>query len=366
MEIKKRTNWRNVLKIGGCFASWCIGSGFVTGAETRQYFCCYGIYGYIGMALAMLLHLYLITKYFSLGYERKYTDPLQVFDYYCGPKLGMLFRALGYGLLYAAPVVMISGFGATVSQYFDVPTPVGSIILAGICLIVILLGLKRLVEVTGACGPIIVGLALVTGIIYLAQHAKGLTEGIRIAPTLGMPRIAPHWLIGTLYYTTCTPMQAAPFFVAVAAGENNRNDLMKGGVVGVIMYLLGAATMTTANFSNIKVLSQFSVPNLEIANSISEALGFIFVIIIFLGIFSSTVPSMFTLIKSITKEERTPKYNWFAAVVVVASLLCSMLLPFDTWLGLVYGVYGVIGAVMVLLIVWKSYREKKAKQVDAA
>ena len=34
----------------------------------------------------MLLHLYLINKYFNLGYEKKYTDPLQVFDYYCGPK----------------------------------------------------------------------------------------------------------------------------------------------------------------------------------------------------------------------------------------------------------------------------------------
>lgn len=349
------------MRIGGCFASWCIGSGFVTGAETRQYFCCYGVYGYIGMGLAMLLHLYLINKYFDLGYKKRYTDPLQVFDYYCGRRLGKLFRALGYGLLYAAPVVMISGFGATVSQYFNVPPQVGSVILAGICLIVILLGLKRLVEVTGALGPIIVGLALVTGIIYLGRHIGGLAEGIRIAPTLGMPRIAPHWLIGTLYYTTCTPMQAAPFFVAVAANENNRNDLMKGGVLGVVMYLLGAATMTTANFSNIKLLSQYSVPNLEIANSISPTLGFIFVIVIFLGIFSSTVPSMFTLIKSIAKEERSYKYNWVAAVVVVSSLLCSMLLPFDTWLGLVYGIYGVIGAVMVLFIARKSYKERKKR-----
>lgn len=349
------------MRIGGCFASWCIGSGFVTGAETRQYFCCYGVYGYIGMGLAMLLHLYLINKYFDLGYKKRHTDPLQVFDYYCGRRLGKLFRALGYGLLYAAPVVMISGFGATVSQYFNVPPQVGSVILAGICLIVILLGLKRLVEVTGALGPIIVGLALVTGIIYLGRHIGGLAEGIRIAPTLGMPRIAPHWLIGTLYYTTCTPMQAAPFFVAVAANENNRNDLMKGGVLGVVMYLLGAATMTTANFSNIKLLSQYSVPNLEIANSISPTLGFIFVIVIFLGIFSSTVPSMFTLIKSIAKEERSYKYNWVAAVVVVSSLLCSMLLPFDTWLGLVYGIYGVIGAVMVLFIARKSYKERKKR-----
>ncbi len=366
MGLTGKTNWLNVLKIGGCFASWCIGSGFVTGAETRQYFCCYGVYGYIGMALAMLLHLYLINKYFNLGYEKKYTDPLQVFDYYCGPKIGKLFRILGYGLLYAAPVVMISGFGATVSQYFNVPTDVGSIILAGICLIVILLGLERLVEITGACGPIIVGLALVTGIVYLFRHAGGLAEGIRIAPSLGMPRIAPHWLIGTLYYTTCTPMQAAPFFVAVAANEDNRNDLMKGGVVGVIMYLLGAATMTTANFSNIKVLSRYSVPNLEIANSISSSLGLVFVIVIFLGIFSSAVPSMFTLIKSITKEERTLRYNWVASVVVVTSLMCSMMLPFDTWLGLVYGSYGVIGAVMVLFIARKSYREKKEQRSEAA
>lgn len=358
MEGTYKTNWKTVLTIGGCFASWCIGSGFVTGAETRQYFCCYGIYGYIGMALAMLLHLYLISKYFDLGYEKRFTNPMEVFDYYCGPTLGKIFQILGYGLLYSAPVVMISGFGATVSQYFNVPTQVGSVILGAVCLIVILLGLKKLVDICGSCGPVIVGIALLTGLYYLATHIDGLVEGIRIAPTLGMPRIAPHWLIGTLYYTTCTPMQAAPFFVTVATTVDNKRDLMKGGVAGTIMYLLGAATMTTANFSNIKVLSQFSVPNLEIANSISPILGFIFVIVIFLGIFSSTVPSMFTFIKSVAKEERSKKYNIVAITVVVVSVLCSMLLPFDVWLGLVYSVYGVVGAIMVLFIAWKSYRVK--------
>lgn len=364
MEIKQKTNWKTVLTIGGCFASWCIGSGFVTGAETRQYFCCYGIYGYIGMALAMLLHLYLISNYFDVGYEKRFQNPMQVFDYYCGPKLGKVFQALGYGLLYSAPVVMISGFGATVSQYFHVPTQVGSVILGVICLSVILLGLKKLVDVCGACGPIIVVIALGTGIYYLSTHIGGLAEGIATAPEMGLPQIAPHWLIGTLYYTTCTPMQAAPFFVSVATTVDNKRDLMKGGVVGVILYLLGAATITTANFSNIEELSKFSVPNLEIANSISPILGFIFVIVIFLGIFSSTVPSMFTFIKSIAKEERTHKYNMLAIAVVTISVLCSMLLPFDQLLGLVYGFYGVIGAVMVLFIAAKRFRVKNEAKVS--
>ena len=103
------------------------------------------------------------------------------------------------------------------------------------------------------------------------------------------------------------------------------------------------------------------IPNLYLANSISPILGFIFVIVIFLAIFSSCAPSMFTLCASFRKE-KTPEYNRFAVILVVASVLCSMLLPFDQLLGLVYGVYGVLGGIFVLFIIAKQGKERRVNE----
>lgn len=71
-----------VIKISGVFVSWCIGSGFVIGMESLSYWCGYGIWAYAGIAVAMLLHLYLIINFFKVGYERKFESPLDVFTYY--------------------------------------------------------------------------------------------------------------------------------------------------------------------------------------------------------------------------------------------------------------------------------------------
>ncbi|MEA4961386.1 YkvI family membrane protein [Lutispora sp.] len=356
----ERISWLTVIKIAGVFVSWAIGSGFVTGQETLQYFCGYGIYGYAGIAIAMLLHAYLIVSFFKLGYEKRFSRPLEIFTYYCGEKIGKVFQVLALGLMFSAPVVMISGFGAALNQHFGISSSLGSIILGVLCLITIILGLRKLVDIIGTMGPFIIVLALGTGMYYLFNNIDGLKHGIEIAPTLKMSRIAPTWWLAGLYYTTCTPMHSAPFFAATATTVKVKKEAVYGGILGVILYGLGGTTMFSATFTNIEVLSQQMIPNLYIANSISTILGYAFILVIFLGIYSSCVPSMFALCVSFRKE-KTHDYNVFATVLVTVSVLCSLLLPFDKLLGLVYGAYGVIGGVFVLFIIAKQYQEKKAK-----
>lgn len=356
---KAKTNWGVVIKISGVFVSWAIGSGFVTGAESMSYWCGYGIWAYPAILVAMLLHLFLIINLFKVGHERHFENPLEVFNYYCGEKLGKVFSVLALGLMFGALVVMISGFGATLNQYFHIPSAAGSAILAVLAFLTIVLGLRKLIDICGAIGPIIIVISIATGVIYLFQHIGGLSHGIAVAESLPINRIAPMWLISGLYYTTCTPMHSAPFFTATAATVSNKKDAIKGGILGVCLYCLVVTIMTSAIFTNIEYLSTKEVPNLEIANSISPILGLIFVVIIFLGIYSSAVPSMLSMCRSFQKE-KTAKYNIFAAVLVGVSLFCATLLPFSQLMNLVYGAYGVIGGVFTIFVFIRVIKDRKA------
>lgn len=359
VDTNEKMSWINVIKIAGVFVSWAIGSGSVTGQASLQYFCGYGIWGYAGIVVEALLHLFLLISFFKLGHRKQFKSPLDIFTYYCGDKVGKVFQLLAMGLLYSAPVVMISGFGAALNQHFGMPSRMGSVLLGILCLVTILLGLKKLVDIIGSIGPFMIVLTIGTGIYYLTQHIGGVAAGIEMAPTLSLSRIAPTWWLAGLYYTTCTPLQSAPFFSATAKSFKVRKELIYGAVMGVIFYAAADIVMASALFANIEEFSTMMIPNLYLANTISPLLGFIFIIIIFMAIFSSCVPSMFTLCASFC-EERTPAYNKFAVILVIASVLCSMLLPFDKLLGLVYGVYGVLGGIFVLFMIVKQIQEKKA------
>lgn len=362
-STNEKVSWLTVVKIAGVFVSWCIGSGFVTGQETLQYFCGYGIYGYAGILAAMLLHSYLIISFFKLGFEKKFESPLEIFIYYCGEKVGKVFQYLALGLMFSAPVVMISGFGAALNQHFGIPSSIGSILLGIFCLITIILGLKKLVDIIGTMGPVIIVLALGTGAYYLFNNIDGLQHGLEVAPTLNLSRIAPTWWLAGLYYTTCTPMHSAPFFAATATTVKVKKEAIYGGILGVILYAAAVTMMVSATFTNIEELSTKMIPNLYIANGISTLLGYAFITVIFMGIYSSCVPSMFTLCASFRKE-KTTSYNTFAVVLVTVSVLCSLLLPFDKLLGLVYGVYGVIGGIFVLFMIAKQRKEKAISKED--
>ena len=356
-ETNEKISWKNVVIIAGVFVSWAIGSGSVTGQASLQYFCGYGIWGFAGIAVEALVHLFLLISFFKLGHRRNFKSPLDIFTYYCGEKIGKVFQILSLGLLFAAPVTMISGFGAALNQHFGLPTKLGSILLGILCLVTVILGLKGLVNIIGSIGPFMIILMIGTGLYYFIQNAAGLSAGIEIAPNMGFSKIAPTWWLAGLYYVTCTPLQTAPFFTATAKGFKNIRELVYGAIVGVIFYAAADIVMCCSLFCNIEELGTQMIPNLYLANTISPMLGFIFIVVIFMAIFSSCAPSMFTLC-AVFREEKTPAYNKFAVVLVVASVLCSMTLPFDKLLGLVYGVYGVLGGILVLFIVAKQFREK--------
>ena len=59
-ETNERISWKNVVIIAGVFISWAIGSGSVTGQASLQYFCGYGIWGFAGIVLEALVHLFLL------------------------------------------------------------------------------------------------------------------------------------------------------------------------------------------------------------------------------------------------------------------------------------------------------------------
>ena len=94
------------------------------------------------------------------GYELQLEHPGDIFRVYCGKIIGRLIEYFTLLFLFSIVVIMISGTGAIAHEHFGVPTIVGLLGMGIITMITVIFGLKKLVDIIGAVGPVIVVLTI--------------------------------------------------------------------------------------------------------------------------------------------------------------------------------------------------------------
>lgn len=356
-------NFINIIKIAGAYLSFSIGAGIATGQEIKQYYTSNGIYAYGSIIIAFCLYTYMTLSYLRIGYEKQFENPLQIIDYYCGEKIGKVCSVLSVCFLFLAPTVMIGGFGASLNQFFSIPHQVGSILLGILSTLTVLLGLNKVVDILGTIGPIIIVIVLLTGVIFLFKNHSGIMEGIKIAPEIKTTKMSDYWWLSGTLAATWSPLISAPYLAALSKVGSSKKQVSIAAVLGNVLFIAGITLIASSIFCDYKVIGTKLVPSLYMAQSISKILGWIYLCIIFLGIYSSATPLFFTLCSSFFTE-KTKKYNIFTVVIIACSTFCAILLPFDVLFNLVFGAYGYLGIVFILFMIYKQVKEKKIQNIE--
>ncbi|MDO5116545.1 MAG: hypothetical protein Q4D58_10665 [Synergistaceae bacterium] len=353
LGLSSRRNALNASKVAGAWISYCIGSGFATGQDSLQYFCSWGSYAFIAIALGIMIHIYVSSSYLRLGVEQQFDNPMSVFDYYCGPYIGKAIAAITLIVSFGSPAVMIAGFGATLYQHFGISPVIGNIALGLACFMTIVLGVKRIVDIIGSIGPMLIIATLFTGGVYLITHIDKVQAGMALAPTLNIQSIGNSWVMSGVFFATWAPLSCAPFLVATAKTIDTKQEALWGSVVGNIFYGLATAMLVAAFYCDIEEIMKQMIPNLYLANQLSSIFSMFFFVLIILGIYSSAVPGLFVVCATLAREHTT-KYYITAAIVCAAATIVTLVLPFDKLLNLVYSVFGYMGLPFVGVILIKQ------------
>ena len=178
---------KDVLKIGGAYAAFCIGSGFATGQEIMQFFTAFGWAGIGSAIITMILYVWMGVTLMRDGRKYSFTSDAAVWKHYCGKGLGVAMNCFGTFVIFGIYVVMIGGAGASMEQYLGIPNLAGRLIMSGICLVVALMGLNRLVDVIGFIGPVIIVCALAIGVVTIARDAGMIATAQQV---LGSVKVA--------------------------------------------------------------------------------------------------------------------------------------------------------------------------------
>lgn len=259
-------------------------------------------------------------------------------------------------LLFISVVVMISGAGATLQEYYNLNYYVGCAMMTILVLIAFICGLNGLVNIIGFIGPVIVIFSLLVGFIILFENLEGLKNISQAMTEVNLTKAGGNCIKSGVLYTSYNMVSGLFFFTALANSANNKEEAKLGATVGSLLLMIVILVMNFALLSKIKNIYKLSIPTLYFAKSISPLFGKIFSIILLCGIFSTAAPNFWTVCNKISKQGR---YNEkIVALIISMGAFLGGLFPFEKLVSKVYPLTGILGILLFICIFFKQISKK--------
>jgi uncharacterized membrane protein YkvI len=361
MKDNEKVNWRAAIRLSGAFVATIIGSGFASGQELVQFFTVYGIAGALGAAaVSFAIYAVFSVELFNFGKTMPAEKQTAFFTVYFGEKVGAVLDWFCVIYIYGVFFIMLAGAGATLNQYFGVPNAVGSILMAVLCAITVLLGLKKLVDVMGTIGPLLIISTIVIGIYALTKNAGNLATVDETLPTMNFMKAAPNWFISGVLYPCFSFLTLTPVLPSMASQAPNKKTTTAAAITGCLGFHLALLALVFAMFANLSVLNGKMVPNIALATIMNSKVALVFSVMILLAIFSSACPMMWGTASKLFKDEKSKKYKLGTVGLIIGGMVVSYFFPLDVLINFIYGLTGYAGAaVMAAMFISKFVRKKR-------
>ena len=361
----QKTSWSTAIKLGGAFMATCIGSGFATGSEFLSFFVSYGIGGAIGAIILSFIIYYLFTReLFNKGQDLPPEQTTSLFTYYFGKTVGNIldwYCAIFVGGCY---LIMLSGAGTTLNQYLGWPVLAGSALMAVVSIVTVILGLRRLTDVIGVIGPVIAVFSLLIGIVALIHGAGNLSSANATLATLNLPKASPTWWIAGILYPCFAMLTLTPVLPAMGASAPTRKTTSSAAAFGAFLFHLALAVVVFAILGNLDLVGEAQVPNLALANLLGPVAAAVFVVMIFLAIYSTACPMMWGFCAKVVKDEKSMKYKLAAILLTVVGMFASYKFSLGTLINVMYSASGYVGAVVSVGMIISNILKKKQRKAS--
>ena len=167
--MSEKTSLLNIIRFAGAYIAYIIGSGFATGQEIIQFYTSYGYLSVGAILISMFFFAWVGSTVMKVGYDHKNEPEGGAYQRYCGKYLGTFYEYFVPFFLFCVVVIMISGAGATLNEYYGMNHYVGSLLMAVLIYVAYIFGLKGLVNIIGCIGPVIILFTMIVGLVTLVE-----------------------------------------------------------------------------------------------------------------------------------------------------------------------------------------------------
>jgi uncharacterized membrane protein YkvI len=339
-------NIKEIVVLAGAYISVCIGSGFATGQEILQFFSAQGSKSILAGIICMVIMMYCGAKLLKIGktINLKYSN--DIFTYLFGNFIGSIFKILIPVFALCSFIVMISGAGATMNQYYGVDKTIGGIILAIITMISVIMGMNKVLDILGNLGPIIAIIAISVSVVSITRNYETLNNIDTIVNNLEITKAMDSWPLAAIVYSGLNIIFAAPFLAGAGKTAKNINNCKYAGMIGGFILILAAMFINIALLSDIQNIHKQEIPTLYMSKQISPIVGNIFSIILISGIYTTAAPLLWSVCSS-CYEEKSKGFNIMAMLCTILGVFGGML-PFSYLVNFMYPISGSIGVIIII------------------
>lgn len=334
------------LVFAGCF----LGAGYVSGQELMQYFGAFGLKGYPGLVIALLLIMLCGCLIMRLAILLETSDADKIMVPW---KLAPLRAAAGILeiiLLFAVVAIMTAGVGALLNQLFGISSILGSACFAILVLLVALAGLNGMVAAFSFIVPVLVVCAIGFGIASWIRY--GFVP-LRPAEADSANAMLGNWFMSAVNYMCFNIMAGMAIFPPLAKRIRNGKDLLAGTGMGALALLLIAMSVLTA-VNACSGAEAAELPMLYAASGLAQWAGYLYGLLLAGGMFGTALSSLVGVVGYLAEKSReVKKHSKIVTLLIVAAAFAASLAGFGDLISVIYPIFGYAGAVFILLMLAK-------------
>ena len=348
----KHLSLKNIISICGACIAFYIGAGFATMQEILQYEASYGSRLWIVIAVAAVIYIYTNLSFACNGSRFKLVRGGDIYAVYCGKHLGAFFDWFSAVFCYMSFIVMCGGANSTMTEQWGVPNGIGAVVLAVCVTATAVFGLDGILKALGKLGPVIIALILFVSATTAISSADKFNVGLAMidSNTYDIAQVGNGNPVASgASYGGFVILWFASFLAEIGA-KNKLREVNLGMLMSSIFIFGAAALCCIALICNIDSVWNTGIPALALATAIHPLLAEVFAAIIFIGIYTTSVPLLWTGVR-IVAPDGSSKYKLLILVGGVLGCVIACFFPYKVLLNVLYGLNGYLGFCLILFMI---------------
>lgn len=368
--------WGIAILSAGAFISYNVGAGFASGNELLQFF---GLWEPKGIFLSILggflMLVWVCTTFFMIGQLSPAQISSQNYTWAAGNIKGKLFRCVTDICVVGNFILMYAGAGNVLQQQFGLPRIAGGFILAVTTLIVRLKGMKKLEDILGYTGMVIlcyIGIFLIITFVggksdynNISLIPKAVAEGkaLRVnlfgnVPFSYIPGLKNKNfpVLNGILYSSQIAIAGFPFITFLGKRAQNKKEALLNGVfAGSAFYICVSfmVLMLIFNFDcivNPKTGAMYAFPALAVINKLWHLVGWTYSLLVFTGLFSATSGYLWVLNDQLfAGQKNTKNSKIFFIAMTIAGLILGNKISFSGLINIMFPLEGVVGVLLTVV-----------------
>lgn len=336
---------KNILSIFSLIIATIVGAGFSSGKEILIYFNNtnnYAIFNIIVSSIVIFITIYFVL---DICKTNNIYDYSKFISFITNEKIGNKINFAMKIFLSIIFFIMISGFGSFVSEVFNLPNVVGSIILAIIVYITLQFNINGIMKISNYIVPVII-----IGIMMLFSLNIGNNYNYYLENTNDNSSITSG-----LIYASYNLVIAIPIIVNSSKKVDEKKQILLISILSSLTTLILVYAIYYILNSNLLLISNIDMPLLYISKNINRYLYFYYILVICFSIYSTAISTLYSIVSKYENNKKV--YNFYSICLAILSIIVSNI-GFSTLVNYGFRFIGYFGIFQFILLL-KKYIDSK-------